>query len=166
MKDTEDNLPIKSNERSQELGRDHHFILLFCWKIRRGLKKEIEPGRLKQYLGYFWTEHLKSHFLDEEVLLFNRFDNELCDRAKKGHQQIVNQIDMILGGNNRGIDVYSELIEMLRAYIRFEEETVFPYLEKALSQAALHSIGYFLDKEHPNPFQEVYADQFWLDKTT
>ena len=35
--------PLKRHAGLVELSRDHHHGLLLSWKIRQGLKKEIEP---------------------------------------------------------------------------------------------------------------------------
>ena len=62
--------PIRRNKHILELSRDHHFTLLFCWKIRQGLKMQIAPERLKNYVNYFWGEHMQPHFREEEEILF------------------------------------------------------------------------------------------------
>ncbi len=48
------NIPIKRSEFLIQLSRDHHFTLLFCWKIKEGLKKDI-PLILKDYVLFFWN---------------------------------------------------------------------------------------------------------------
>lgn len=154
-------IPNIKSEPIRELTRGHRSDMLFCWRLKEGLKKDIEPERLARYLEYFWKSHLKKQFLDEEVLLFDRLDDEFCRKAKKDHQKIINQVDMILKGNNNGKGAYFELVDMLTSHIRFEEWVVFSHLETVLSEAALNSIGHFLEKGNANVYQDSYPDEFW-----
>jgi len=62
--------PIKRNEHIRKLSQEHHFCLLFCWKVRQGVKKEIAPDRIWRYVQYFWHGHLRPHFKSEEKILF------------------------------------------------------------------------------------------------
>ncbi|WP_157766342.1 hemerythrin domain-containing protein [Pedobacter ginsengisoli] len=155
------NQPIKRSEDMKLLSRDHHFGLLFSWKIKQGMAKKVATIRMKSYLNFFWHQHLKDHFLDEEVLLFNRFDPEqLCVQAKKDHQQIINFIDAVNSADHGDYMVYERLITFLNDHIRFEERIVFPYLENVLSESTLNGIGYFLEKQH-HEFIDNYPDEFW-----
>ncbi|WGQ09694.1 hemerythrin domain-containing protein [Pedobacter gandavensis] len=153
--------PIKRTEEMKLLSRDHHFGLLFSWKIKQGIAKNIPTIRLKNYLNFFWSRHLKNHFLDEEVLLFNRFDvEEPCVRAKKDHEQIVNLIDGVNAATEGDYVVYERLVIVLNDHIRFEERVVFPHLEMVLTESTLSSIGHFLEKQH-HEFIDDYQDEFW-----
>ena len=64
--------PIKRNQHIVQLSKDHHFTLLFCWKIRQGIKMQIESERQKNYIRYFFKEHMEPNFQNEEKLLFNQ----------------------------------------------------------------------------------------------
>jgi iron-sulfur cluster repair protein YtfE (RIC family) len=61
---------MKRNDNIVWLSRDHHSGLLCSWKVRQGVKKEIEPGRIKNYILYFFENHLEDHFKAEEEVLF------------------------------------------------------------------------------------------------
>lgn len=50
--------PIRRNENIVKLSKEHHFSLLFCWKIRQGIKMEIPAARIIKYMEYF-----KANFL-------------------------------------------------------------------------------------------------------
>lgn len=155
------NQPIKRSEDMRLLSRDHHFGLLFSWKIKQGIARNVDTIRIRDYLNFFWSQHLRDHFLDEEVLLFNRLDaEELCVQAKKDHQQIVNLIDAANAADQGDYLVYEKLISFLNDHIRFEERVVFPHLEKVLSESTLSSIGYFLERQH-HEFIDDYKDEFW-----
>ena len=68
--------PIKRNEALVQLSRDHHYGLLLCWKIREGIKRRIEPQRIKNYVDWFWLHHLEQHFEIEEKYLFPILGNQ------------------------------------------------------------------------------------------
>lgn len=44
---------IKRTKALQPLSRDHHHGLLLCWKIRQGIKLNVEPERIKNiWIGF------------------------------------------------------------------------------------------------------------------
>ena len=88
----EHNKPIKRNKHIVKLSKDHHVTLLFCWKIKTGLKLKIEPERIKKYAQYFWQAHMKPHFIEEETILFAPVEDEAVQKALHEHQQIEKQI--------------------------------------------------------------------------
>ena len=61
--------PIKRNENILKLSKEHHFSLLFCWKIRQGLKAGADSSRIIKYVQYFKTHFLLPHFSEEEIFL-------------------------------------------------------------------------------------------------
>ena len=60
--------PIRRNENILKLSKEHHFSLLFCWKIRQGLKMNIDASRIVKYAQYFHAHFLRLHFREEELL--------------------------------------------------------------------------------------------------
>ena len=54
--------PIKRRKELVPLSRDHHNGLLLCWKIRTGIRTEIDYTRISQYVLYFFEHDLKEHF--------------------------------------------------------------------------------------------------------
>ena len=59
-------MPIKRNENIVPLSQDHHLSLLFGWKIRQGVKADIDVNRIVDYVHYFEDVHLLPHFKEEE----------------------------------------------------------------------------------------------------
>ena len=155
-----ENKPVKRSKYIMELSRDHHLGLLFCWKIKEGVKRNIEPRRIKKYVDYFWEHHLKAHFGEEETLLFNRIDDPLCSQAKTEHQLLINRLNEL----NTERHEYVGFAELLIKHIRFEEREVFPHLETALSLTILEGAYAFLSQQHSAPFKDVYPDEFWVHK--
>ena len=158
-----DNIPIKRNENIQPLSREHHFGLLFCWKLRTGLKFGIATERIIRYLDYFWTQHLQQHFRAEEELLFRKVNDPLCDRALQEHVQLKEMISSLLArafaNEPAQLDKFAVT---LTEHIRFEERMLFPHLEKVMSEAQLDKVGKMLNELHAEQFEDNFPDEFWV----
>jgi hypothetical protein len=155
------NAPIKRSSYVVALSRDHHAGLLFCWKIKEGLKKGASSERIANYVRFFWEEHLWEHFQEEEILLFNQHASELTRRGKAEHASLEILFRLIADGQLEQPN-YLAFTEQLIAHIRFEERELFPHLEKVLPVPALAAIGNILAKLHVLPFEDKYADEFWI----
>ena len=157
-----ENKPIRRNEHIKKLSKDHHSGLLFCWKIRQGLKHEVATERIKKYTSYFWTNHLAEHFKEEEVILFSPLKDELVQKALDDHKQIKHQLDELLDGSTddakKGL---ARLANLTDDHIRYEERKLFPHLEKMLSDKQLEEIGKKLDAQ-PSPLADDFEDSFWI----
>jgi len=152
--------PIKRTAELAPLSREHHDGLLLCWKIRQGLKKEITTDRINAYLLYFFDNHLKQHFREEEDYLLRYLDSS--DPVKF---EILSQHDELVGTaiilrNRVNESLLNQFADLLEKHIRYEERTAFPYLEQHLNTAELSSIGQLLNKPD-TPVLSEYADEFW-----
>jgi len=156
-----DNKPIKRSEYIIALSRDHHAGLLFCWKIKEGLRKNAPLDKILKYINFFWEGHLKEHFREEEELLFDRLNDELSRQGKSEHLMIEEQVHQLNGQEQQTAAMYLAFAETLTKHIRFEERTLFPHLEAALPPAVLKQAGDFLSAEHPATFTDNYPDEFW-----
>lgn len=152
---------MKRNENIVPLSRDHHNGLLFSWKIRQGINKNIETERIRKYVHYFWDDHLQKHFEEEETILFNKIQHELCEKAYAEHTQIKGLIEEIDRGD-APLEKYILLADVLEQHIRFEERTLFPFLEKTLDPEQLSEIGTTLGPLHETANTDTYPDEFWL----
>jgi hemerythrin-like domain-containing protein len=157
--------PIKRNKHIFRLSKDHHFTLLFCWKIRQGLKNGVETERIKNYVHYFWHHDMQAHFREEDEILFSDLRND--DKVRKAveeHRQIEDQIDNLFKSfdEEKTGDQLLNLANTVDAHVRYEERNLFPYLEKTLTEAQLEAIGLQL-KEQPALF-DIYEDEFWIKK--
>lgn len=154
--------PIKRNENIVKLSRDHHTTLLFCWKIRNGLKNGAEPGRIVKYVQYFKDLHMLPHFKQEEEILFAPVKDEQVRKALDDHKNILQQIDD-LGNEGTGIENKLMLLaDTVDNHVRYEERELFPHLEEVLSKEQLEEIGRVMQDEVDEP--DDYADEFWLKK--
>jgi hemerythrin-like domain-containing protein len=153
--------PIKRNEHFKKLSKDHHFSLLFCWKIRQGLKKDVATERMCKYVQYFWKQHLLRHFQEEELILFAPLNDRPVQKAIEEHKQIRQQIENLANCSNDVRKRLAKLIDMVDEHVRYEERGLFPHLEKKLSKEQLENIGKQIQKHHPSSLQDLYEDEFW-----
>lgn len=156
------NNPIKRSKHIIPLSQDHHSGLLFCWKIKEGLKKGADLSRVKQYINFYWEHHLKEHFLEEEELLFNELDDALTRRGKDEHLMLLERMCRINDNNEINTQGYISFADLLIKHIRFEERTLFPHLEAELPAATLASVGVYLKQHHVELFKDDYPDEFWV----
>jgi iron-sulfur cluster repair protein YtfE (RIC family) len=149
---------MKRHESIVPLSRDHHTGLLFCWKIRQGLKKQIPPARIQPYVQYFWDNHLKQHFEEEENILFAALKDSKCQQAVAEHKEIRKLID----ANTNTADSLNALADSIDNHIRFEERVLFPHIEQVLPAEQLAAIGNQLHTLHENHLSDLYPDEFWV----
>lgn len=143
------------------LSREHHYGLLFCWKIRQGLEKRIDLARIRQYVLHFWKFNMEDHFAEEELLLFNDRYDTLCMQAKEQHGRIRDLVQAIRGSGASMPEFYRKLAVQVDEHIRFEERKVFPYLEQKMTGEELSEVGAHLGRLHTRPADDNYKDAFW-----
>jgi hemerythrin-like domain-containing protein len=159
-----DQKPIKRNPHIVKLSKDHHFTLLFCWKIRNGLKFEAEPSRIKMYIQYFWKYHMQPHFREEETILFAPVKDEAVKKALKEHADIAQQINNLNANEHISPGELLTLADMVDNHVRYEERELFPHMEKVLSEEQLESIGKQIEEHHDPGLKDDFADEFWIKK--
>jgi len=148
--------PLKRTEALKSLSREHHHGLLLCWKIRQGIKQNVEPDRIKKYLDWFWISYLKPHFEIEEQYVFPILgkENKLVKQALAEHRKLkrlfVNESDI-----QKSISLIEEELEK---HIRFEERVLFKEIQVVASSEQLLQIE--LDSSD-KIFYENLSDPFW-----
>jgi len=154
--------PIKRSEHIMPLSREHHFSLLFSWKIRQGLKKGIELQRIISYVNHFFEHNLLVHFREEEETLFAVQDDAMVQRALEEHQLVRKLVPELIGAREDEIPSrLAELADLVEKHVRYEERELFPYLEGRLSPEQLAAIGHQLLEMQPEPLTDSYPDEFW-----
>src|SRR5665213_873215 len=126
------NKPLKRSQYMIALSHDHHLGLLFCWKIKEGLKKDADLLRIKKYVDFFWEGHLEQHFQDEEEMLFNRLDDKLTAGAMQEHTVLTEWINRLNSGEPVNKADYLSFAELVIQHIRFEERVLFSLLDAGL----------------------------------
>lgn len=154
---------MKRNEHIVTLSRDHHFGLLFGWKIKRGLAQHVDLKRIKNLVSFFWETDLKHHFEAEEKFLFILKDDAMVSIALAEHSMIRDLITAIIEGKKESDSDYATLAAMIETHIRFEERNLFPHLEKSFSAGELSQIGAQLEKAEAAICKTEYEDAFWIN---
>ena len=150
-------MPIKRNENLKAISREHHHGLLLSWKIRAGLKKEIEPSRVKKYLDWFYVNHLLPHFELEEKYVFTILgeDNDLVKKALAEHKRLIRLFET----EAATVTNLSLIEEELESHIRFEERILFNEIQTVATEEQLELIK----KVHTeDKFVDNITDAFWL----
>ena len=155
--------PIKRNEHIVKLSKDHHASLLFCWKLRQGIKYHVDIERLVKYVQYFWAHHFSAHFKEEEEFLFKPVQDEVVQKAIDDHQKIRIFIDQIGFSGTEKENALLELVELVDQHVRYEERILFPHLEKKLSDEQLEIIEKQINTE---PWMDNYEDHFWTKSSS
>ncbi|ELR70550.1 hypothetical protein C900_03531 [Fulvivirga imtechensis AK7] len=157
--------PIRRHPSLVALSKDHHFGLLLCWKIRTGFNRGISPGRMQNYVQYYFSEHLFDHFAWEERMVFTLLDEQdpLIKKALSQHRKLrklYNQLE----SKPEKCEVSLGLIEeLLENHIRFEERELFNHIQEVCSEAALDKLGNEINNEHIS-FKDEWNDVFWDKK--
>ncbi len=150
---------MKRHESIIPLSRDHHHALLFCWKLKQGIQKNVQSDRLSAYVNYFFDQHLQLHFRLEEELLFSKSQDKLCSQAMDEHQQLEKLVSAI--AQHERIQDIATLVLQLEAHIRFEERVLFPHLEQILSSATLQQITKEMPDDTGKSEDDDFEDRFW-----
>lgn len=154
--------PIRRNENIVKLSKEHHFSLLFCWKIRKGIKMETPAARIIKYVEYFKTNFLNPHFKEEEKILFAALKDKPVEKAIKQHKEInilVSKLSKNTDANQA--EQLEKLADLVDDHVRYEERQLFPHIEKTLKPAQLEAIGEQLHK-HSSLIKDEYEDEFWV----
>lgn len=143
-----------------KLSKDHHASLLFCWKLRQGIKSHASTERIIKYAQYFWHVHFKQHFKEEEEILFAPLKDEMVNKAIEDHQKVKALINELgTSGTEDQYEKLSILADKVDGHVRYEERILFPHLEKVLSEEQLEVIGKQICGE---PLKDNYEDTFWI----
>lgn len=149
--------PIKRCESLQPLSREHHHGLLFSWKIKTGIKKNVEVSRIKIYADWFYQNYLIPHFGVEEKFVFPILgnDHELIERAVSEHRSLERLFESSPAEFQKNISLIGDA---LVNHIRFEERVLFGAIQKMATAEQLLSIEFNHSDEK---FVDNLTDPFW-----
>ena len=154
--------PLKRSKELSPLSHEHHDGLLFVWKLREGLRNNIAQARLKDFTIFYWQQHIKPHFYQEEQLLskFIPTDNPLLKQMQEEHA-LIRELILSLD-DDASIETFTSLADVIYKHIRFEERQLFEWVEANLNKEQLQEIYKELE-EHPLCGSD-WKDEFWLKK--
>lgn len=151
--------PIKRDPALISFSKDHHFALLLIWKIKEGLKRNIQPERISRYVINFFETDLQQHFKLEEELMFQKLppDNKMRIRGENEHKYVYELIEQM----QKQVDKESLLhfADTLEKHIRFEERELFNFLQEKLSESELEEISRSHKMQHEP--DDAWNDTFW-----
>lgn len=148
--------PQKRHKALQPLSREHHHGLLLAWKIRTGIKKNVEPKRIQKYALWFFNTHLIPHFKAEESYVFPvlKAKSSLVEKALNEHGMIKQLFEI----DEMDYAILNEMADTLDNHIRFEERILFPEIQKQANEKQLSEI----EKHHDSSrFEDNLTDEFW-----
>ena len=154
--------PLKRNPAIVTFSKDHHFALLLVWKIREGLKKDVETSRIINYAIHFFDTDLIFHFEEEETLLFIKLpsDNLLRLQAEEEHKLIKLEIDALRNNPEDKIGI-ENLANILEKHIRFEERELFNFLQETFTEEELVEIATAMESRKRD-HEIAWKDEFWI----
>lgn len=150
------NKPIKRYEALKPVSREHHHGLLLCWKIKMGLRYEVDPNRIKEYVDWFYEDHITPHFEFEEKHIFPILgqDHTFIQRALAEHRKLREMFSI----PKPSATMLKALSTTLNDHIRFEERVLFNEIQEVASTEQLD----MLEKHHHEvDFVERTTDHFW-----
>lgn len=151
-----DKEPIKRHTALKPLSREHHHGLLLCWKIRAGIKKEIEALRIWSYVSWFYDNHLAQHFETEEKHIYPVLgsDNEFIKKAVSEHRKI----EHLIQEATKSYKNLNLIAEILENHIRVEERSLFSEIQAIATEEQLQMIN----SQHTEAkFIDNLNDPFW-----
>lgn len=155
--------PIIRTEQLAPLSREHHDGLLFAWKIKQGLENKTSIETLRKYAMWYWRNHIKRHFYQEEKILIPYMPegHPMATRLKEEHDHIR---ELILGLDEEAdIQTLQILCDLVNKHIRFEERELFVYLEELLTTEQLDNVFVEIEK-HPVTCETEWTEEFWVRK--
>ncbi len=158
--------PIKRSKELVYLSRDHHDGLLLCWKIRTGLRNNIQPERIAAYVIDYMHNELEEHFREEEFYVYPLLPktDKLIQLAISQHSSLRVRV-LQLSGNRTDTALLTAIAEELDEHIRYEERELFPYIEQNARAGSIQKAGTALENLHENKKKHQWQDEFWNEKT-
>lgn len=158
-------LPLKRHPELMVLSREHHFELLFAWKIKQGLALKADSHVIQDYIRYFWDNHLESHLEKEEKIVVQILSeaDPMRFRVQQDHD-LIRSVVNYLSSYRENIDYVLNTLQILvKEHVRFEERVFFPYLEQVATPGQLVLIGIEMDKYAVVPSDDFFP-AFWFSQ--
>jgi hemerythrin-like domain-containing protein len=151
----------KKNNRCIQLlplSREHAEGAIFISRIRQGISKTATE-RLRDYVRWYWKNHIRPHFFQEEKILLPYIppQHSWAIKLKEDHAYIR---DLVLSlDQHADKHSFSALCDLIDEHVRFEERDLFTYMENNLIEEELDAISQKL-ASHPVDTGE-WVDRFW-----
>ena len=156
-----DHAPIKRHQALVSFSKEHHFGLLLVWKIRQGLRNAVSAERIGKYVLFFFNEDLKTHFKEEEQLLFSKLpvNDTLRLQAEAEHKEVYRLIEAI-SETTKDEHLLRQFADMLEKHIRFEERILFNHLQSHIAAEEFEEISARFSNSVD--LDARWEDNFWM----
>lgn len=149
------NKPIKRHTALKNLSREHHDILIFGLRLKKGIYKKADLYSINKYINWFWETYLNKHFNFEENELFARFNFlDHTDKAREFHLTI----KKLIFKKSRSTDQIVELYNLIEKHIRFEERILFNEIQEISTEEQLEAFSKIHQEQLKCAF---WPEQFW-----
>ena len=149
------------------LSHDHHHGLVEARRLRQAADGELAARReaAATFLRFYSSETIR-HFREEEEALFPLLVEQpdpadhLLIRALREHQRLhalVERLDRAAAAGDPRPELMRELGELLDSHIRFEERTLFPFVESTVAEERLGRLELAASRD---PSAEPVVDLF------
>ncbi|MGB0653469.1 MAG: hemerythrin domain-containing protein [Thermoplasmatota archaeon] len=136
---------MKRHPALQDLSRDHHQVLMACQRIERAAAGHplapVPEEAIARFLA-LWRSDLAHHFDEEEATLVGHLQEgdgaTLGEQLRQDHETIRRAVADL--DEEASIEAWATLAGQLRAHIRWEENTLFPWLQDHLTEAQLQGL--------------------------
>lgn len=144
---------MKRHESLQDLSRDHYYALVQAQQVRNAVAGEdgaLSPEQAAEDLVRFYQEEGRHHFDEEEQVLLpilgrhvNLDDDPMAQRLLTDHEWLRGafaELGRKLDAGDDYEDVLADLGARLHDHARFEEDELFPRLQRDLGTADLGQV--------------------------
>ena len=145
---------MKSNRRHESLiplSREHHYGLLVCLRIHRGIENHQADvswlSERSEKVIQFFESDLKTHFEAEEGVVFPAMSGIEDSRATieqlvDEHRKLEKLVQQLRKARELELaPLLREFADLLEAHIRTEERALFPRYEKGVSSELARQVG-------------------------
>jgi hemerythrin-like domain-containing protein len=155
---------VKRHPSLRPLSQHHHFALIQALEMRRAAeapaeKRDAAVQRQAEKFIAFWHKTCIVHFREEEEVLLpayarhTRLDQDAeVMRLLADHAEIRAAVQDVEQRRAKKLPIEAEamarLAKLLHDHIRFEENDVFPRIERALGEENLAAMGRGLTRLH------------------
>jgi hypothetical protein len=149
-------IPTKRDKTLQFLLLEQERGLHFCWKIRRGFKKEVDLKRISRYSNWFFRNNLLPHFNVEEDFIFPLLKNNdsVLKKAMMDHRRLT-RLFMDTSNVEKSLSLIEEELEN---YFRFEKQKLIQEIRNAVSEKEMDLIMKIYSESLSF---EDWGDEFW-----
>ena len=134
---------------------EHDEVILFCERIREGLRNKTDLNRIKKYVDWFKDTYLDPHFEIETKYIFPilGITNVRVKRGLANHRRL--QRLFATKDLNKALNLIEE---ELSTYIGYEERVLYTEIKKLATKEQWEIIE---EKHKELNFDDNWKDQFW-----